>query len=297
MDNKLIGGTLLVEVAAAIVLCLIGGLTRGGWAAGSWAVLLALAIAPLATDRPFLGEQPQWRASDPDFKSAEQRIILCAVQLAVSAMALSARRLPAWPRAVLAAVAPAAILLWIVTAYPGPPLAGWPVRLGVPAAASLVLWCLIEPLAIRRPTSIAAPWVCGCLTAGVALLNLFSNVQGPGWVALAIGGVIGGTFLFALTGRGPSFAGGPVVVVVALLACLAAANRIGSGNVPASRWAILALAPALAWVVELRPMRNWRPWLREPLRMALVLIPVVIAVVPAYRDYAAQQAEEMGDMG
>ena len=294
MDFKLIGEVMAALTAATVVLCLLGGLVRHRWAAGTWAVLLALAVAPLAADKPFLGERPQWHATDPDFRDAVQRVILCVPAVAVVAAVLAARRVPWWARAVLAAAAPAAILYWVQTAYPGPPLADWPHRLAVPAAASLALWLLVEPLAVRRPTGIAVPWVCGCLAAGAGLMNLFSTSTAPGWVALALGGVIGGTFLVALTGRGPSVAGGPVAVVAPVLVTTVMVHRLGGGEVPVWQWLLLGAAPALAWAVELRPMRTWRPWLRESLRVIVVAVPVVVAVVPTYRAHAAEEASQSG---
>ncbi len=324
MDVKLIGGTVAAIAVGTVVLCLVGGLLRRRWAGGAWAVLLALAVAPLAADKPLLGERPQWRASDPDHADAVQRIILAAAPLSLAAMALSARRVP-WPvRGLLAAAAPVAIVYWVVTAYPGPPLADWPHRLAAPAVASLVLWLLIEPLnwrtvssprptptppaaplpyatgdttAAAHPTGVAAPWVCGALAAGVGLLNLFSTATAPGWVAVAVGGVVGGAFLVALTPWAPSFAGGPVAVVTSLLACAVMAHRVGGGEVPTAAWLLLIAAPAAAWVVELRPMNSWRPWLREPLRMALVAVPVVVAVVPGYRRWQKEQAAETSGPG
>jgi hypothetical protein len=255
-------------------------------------VLLALAVAPLAADKPLLGERPQWHTTDPDRADAVQRIILATPLLAAAAAALAARRVPAWVRGLLPAAAPFAIGYWILAAWPTPPV-GWR-TLAVAAGASLVLWAILEPLAVRRPTGVAVPWVCGCVAGGVALLNLFSTVTGSGWIAVAVGGVIAGAFVVALTGRGPSFAGGPVVVIVPLLVCAVLAHVIGGGQVPLWQWSVLAAAPALAWVAELRPMCRWRPWLREPLRMALVAVPVVIAVVPAHRQWVDRQQEEMG---
>lgn len=294
MDLKLIGGTVLAIAVGTAILCLIGGLARRGWAAGSWAVLLALAVAPLVADKPLLGKAPPWRSTDLGHTDAVQRVILAAAPLALAAALLAGRRWPAWPRAVLAGVGPAAVVYWMVAAYPGPALDAWPARLAAPAALSLIVWLLIEPLAARHPTGVAAPGVCGCLAAGVGLLNLFSAATVPGWVAVAVGGVIAGAFGVALTGRGPSFAGGPVAVVVALLVCAVMAHRIGGGEIGLWQWLALAAAPALAWAVEIRPMRNWRPWLREAVRMALVTVPIVAAVVPAHRDFVAEQAAETG---
>ncbi len=296
MDLKRIGVTVAAVVAGTIVLCLIGGLLRRRWAGGAWAVLVALAVAPLAADKPLLDDWPQWRAADVNHGDAVQRIILAGVPIAAAALAVSAKRLPAWPRGLLAAAAPAAVVTWIIAAFPSPP-ADWHGQRTFAAIAAAVVWLLVEPLAARRPTGVAAPWVCGVLAAGAGLLNLFSADTGPAWVAVAVGGVIGGAFLFALTGRGPSFARGPVAVVAAVLACVVVSNHIGTGGVPTGRWLLLAAAPAVAWVVELRPMRTWRPWLREPLRMALVAAPVVAAVVPAYRQFQREQAAETGGAG
>jgi hypothetical protein len=292
MDLKVIGGTVAAIAVATAILCLIGGRTRRGWGAGSWAILLALAAAPLAADRPLpTNEWPNIHTTGD-----EQRVLLAGVPLAILAAAASGKRVPAFVRGTLALLAPPAILYWVLKGYPIPPLDNWPTRLAVPGAISLVLWLLIEPLAVRKPTGIAGPWICGCLAAGVGLLNLFSADTSPGWVAVALGGAIGGTFLFALTGRGPSFAGGPVAVIVPLLVCLVMANRINDAtDVPTWQWLLLTAAPAAAWLVELRPMKHWTPWLREPLRMALVAVPVVIAVVPAAKRSAKEQSGDGGD--
>ena len=297
MDNpKVIGEVMAALVVGTLVLCLLGGVARRWWAAGSWALLLALAAAPLAVDRPFLGEGPQWRSTDANHADPVQRVMLAGVPLAVAAFALAARRLPAWPRGVVAAAAPAAVVYWMFAAFQTPP-ADWKGQVAFAVVASAVLWLLIEPLAVRRPTGIAAPWVCGCLAAGAAALNLLGSNTNPGAVALAVGGVAGGAFLFALSGRGPSFAGGPVGVVAPVLACVAVAGHVGGGEVTTGQWLTLAAAAAVAWAVELKPVRNWRPWLREPLRMALVAIPVVLVVVPAYRQWAKEQAAETNGTG
>ena len=293
MDIKLIGGTMAAVTVGALVLCLAGGLLRDRWAGGCWALLLALAVAPLATDEPFLGDGPQWRATDPNHGDPAQRVILAAVPLAAAAALLASRRWPAWPRGLLAVAAAAGVVGWCLAAFPNPPADGRG-QAAFAAVAAAVLWLLIEPLAVRRPTGVAAPWVCGCLAAGVALLNLFSSNTSPGWVAMAVGGVIGGAFLFALTGRGPSFAGGPVAVIAALLASVAVTNHLGGGEVPTGRWVLLGVAAVVPWAVELRPVRNWRPWLREPLRMALVAAVVIAAVAPAYRDYDRERQAESG---
>ncbi len=293
MDVKVIGATVGAIVVATIVLCLIGGRTRRGWGAGSWAILLALAAAPLAADKPLpgLSQWPNWHTTGD-----EQRILLAGVPLALLAIVASGKRVPAFVRGLIALLAPPAILYWVLKGYPTPPLEGWPTRLAVPAVVSLVLWLLIEPLAVRKPTGLAGPWICGCLAAGAGLLNLFSADTSPGWVAVALGGAIGGVFLFALTGRGPSFAGGPVAVIVPLLVCLVMANRINDPtDVPMWQWLLLAAAAVVAWAVELRPMRNWKGWIREPLRMALVAVPVVIAVVPAQKAAAKKESGEGGD--
>ena len=293
MDPKLIGGTMAAVTVGTLVLCVAGGLLRARWAGGCWAVLLALAVAPLATDKPFLGDGPQWRATDVNHGDPVQRIILTAAPIAAAAALLAGRRWPAWPRGVLAVAAAAAVIGWCLAAFPNPP-ADRRGQIAFAAIAAAVVWLTVEPLAVRRPTGVAAPWVCGCLSAGVALLNLFSSNTGPGWVAMTVGGVAGGTFLFALTNRGPSFAGGPVAVVAALLASVAVANHLGGGEVPTGRWALLGLAAVVPWAVELRPVRDWRPWLREPLRMALVAAVVIAAVVPAYRDYDRERQAESG---
>ena len=293
MDNPLLLAKVMAAlVAAAAALCLLGGLARGRWAAGSWAVVLAIAAAPLAVDRPFLGTGPQWRSTDLNHRDPGQRVMLAGAAIAVAALAVSTRRWPAWPRGVVAVAAAAAVVWWMVDGFPTRP-ADWHGQVLFAAVAAAVVWALVEPLAVRRPTGVAAPWVCGCLAAGVALLNVFGTNTNPGAIALAVGGVMAGVVGYALTGRGPSFAGGPVTVIAPVLAAVAVANHLGGGEVTTGEWALLAGAAAVAWAVELPPMRSWRPIFREPLRMALVAAVVVATVVPAARHFRAEQAAEM----
>ena len=294
MDNPAVLAKVMAAVAAGtLVLCLIGRLFRDKWAAGTWAVLLALAIAPLATDRPFLGTAPAWRSTDPNAADPAQRVILAGVAIAALAAALAARRWPTWPRGVLAVAVAAAVVRYMLAAFPTPP----PEVHGQATFAALAaagLWLLLEPLAVGRPTSPAVPWTCGCLAAGVALLNLFSTNTNPAAVALAVGGVAGGAFLATLTTRAPSFAGGPVAVVAAVLPCVAVANRLGGGEITLRQWLILGSAAAAAWLVELPGVRRLPVWVREPLRMALVAVPVLIVVVPAYHAWVLEQEQAGG---
>ena len=288
MDNvhlTVVVGSIAVATA---VQCLLAGLVRP--AAGSWALLLAVAVALPFADR-YLPTNQWPRVTSAD---AEQRVLMSAVPLAVIASVLSWRRVPWWAGAVFVPVATAAVLLWVVSAYPAPVSTDWATRLAIPAAAALAVWAIVEPLAVRRRGGVAAPLVLGCLVGGVALLNLFGVYTKPGWVAVGLGGVVAGTFLTSVTNRGPSLARGPAAVLIVLLTCLAACNRIdGEEVVPPLRWGLLLAAAAAAWIVEVPWLRIGRAWLREPIRAVVVAAVVAAAVVPAYRHFEAQQQQEM----
>jgi hypothetical protein len=59
----------------------------------------------------------------------------------------------------------------------------------------------------------------------------------------------------------------------------------------------LAAAPLFAMIVEIPALHRWRPWKRELLRLALVSIPIIVAVIPAaiqfQKDSAASSGLEM----
>ncbi len=250
-------------------------------------MLLATEAAVLVGYRLLLGSWP-WATP---VAAAVQRVVLAAVAAAAVASLLTVVRVPAWTGGVLVAVAVAAAMTWAVAGYPTPAgvarSAFWSDRAGGATVLAVVLFAVVEPVAARSPGP-AAAWVCGCLSAGLGILQLFSAYTQTGMVTAALGTAIGGTFVVAATGYGPRLNRGPVAVWVVLLVGLLAANRLGGGDMPTRPLLVLGLAPVLAWVGEAGPFRRWKPWQRELLRGAVVAVPVAVAIAMAVAAHNAE---------
>jgi hypothetical protein len=91
-----------------------------------------------------------------------------------------------------------------------------------------------------------------------------------------------------------SFSRGPVYVVVTLMAGLLTYDYFASGNITVMQVSLFSVAPLLAWVVEVPPMRKWNAWKRELLRVVIVSVPIAIAVGMAVVQFRMDAAEGGG---
>jgi hypothetical protein len=227
-----------------------------------------------------------------------QRALCAAAVVAVGALAVGAgfRRLSLAARVaaaiLLAIAAPAALLYWSFIPSPTPPdltrIDFLIHQLGPALLAVVVMWGLTEPFAIRSP-GVAAPMVATLVAVGSGSVLLTMSAQTPALlsftVAAAAGGAAVAAIMAALLQRriamSPLLWGGPVLMWFTLLVAFATADCLDSDSIPMRSLAMLVLAPALGWVVEIGPMRRWRPWKRELLRAVLVAAPVLAVAIPA----------------
>lgn len=267
-------------------------------------VLLASAAAALLAYRPIAG---RWPTSDLA-NDVVQRMLWAAAAVAVllAAARLLTRRLPTPARvsiAVALAIAlPAGLLVGSFVPFPAPDgmsrAAFLLQQLGPALLATLLPWALTEPIAARSPGA-AAPLVGSFVAAGAAAVLLPLPSKHPALLAAVITAAIVGTlvaaWIAALLPRRlaiqPNLAGGPVLLWFAMLAALAAYACLDADTVPWRSSAILAATPAVAWVVEIGPIRRWRPWKRELLRAALLAIPVLLVAIPALVQVSRDAAE------
>jgi len=164
--------------------------------------------------------------------------------------------------------------------------------IAVAAGIATIIYGSTEALSIESP-GVAAPLVLGPVAAGVGAVLLLIGTTRLGLMGAATGLMILGWFFAALIRKSVGFTRGPVYVVVALLTGLLAYDYFESdGVITAVEIAALAVAPLVGWIVEVPALRSWKAWKRELLRLALVAIPVGIAVTLAViqhrKDLAGQ---------
>jgi hypothetical protein len=276
------GGTLLASLA-------------GRWIGGVWTTLLATLATALLAYQPLIGTSV-FSGYDTDLL---RRILLGAIPFTALIVLLSFKKVPLLGRLLFALLGPAALLYWIFCHF----------DLQVPrqtlfthevlpvSLAIFVCWLLIEPLAHRSPGA-AAPIVVGSATAGVAVLLLLSSENQAGLMAPLIPATAGGAVLAALVAalirRPVQFARGPVLLWLMLIAALFSFMWFDTEKLPLPYLYWIATAPLLAWIMEIGPLHRLKPYKRETIRLVLVLIPVVIGVVLAYKQHK-KEAAESGD--
>ena len=196
---------------------------------------------------------------------------------------------------ILAIIAPAA-MVWFV--FKPIPVASMPVAqmwewVAVASGIALVVNASTEAIAIRRPGS-AAALVLGPTAAGIGAMLLLIGTIKLGWMGAAIALMILGWFTATLIGKNISLSRGPVYVVVTLLAGLLTYDYFESGDITLVQISLVSTAPLLAWIVEAPPMRRWKAWKRELLRMVIIFIPIAVAVGMAVVQFRQDSAEGGG---
>ena len=284
-----------ITVAATVVAVAIFAIV-GRWSGGVWTILLATSAVTYASYEPLIAMPPLARlATDP-----VQRTLAAAAVLAVLLAIASIRRVPAFVGTVVAVVAPATLLLWVFWRFNPAPFdrSGFILHRIVPAAAmSLVMWLLIEPLAVRLPGTAAAT-VATALAAGMAALLLLSAEAWSGQMATVTAAAVGGTLLAcvvsAATGRPLPISRGPIALWLFLLASLFTFMWVDTDALPVGQLAWVSAAAVTAWLLEIGPPRRWRPWVRAVVRVGIVLLPVAVGVTLAFRQHF-REAAESGD--
>jgi hypothetical protein len=238
----------------------------------------------------YWGIASQWPPMPPI--EAPERIVVFGALLGIVAICASWPKVPWGVRVIVAIAAPVGIVWYVFKPIP---LASMPAEqmwqwTGVATGISIVLSKSTEMIAIRRPGA-AAPLVLGPVAAGVGAVCLLIGTIKLGWMGAALGLMLLGWLAATLIRKGISFSRGPVYVVFTLLAGLLTYDYFESGSITLTQIALVSVAPLLAWIVEIPPMRNWRAWKRELARLIVVSIPITVAVGMAVVQFRKDSAE------
>lgn len=233
----------------------------------------------------------------PPFPPAERKDWLVYLALAATGLGLldSLLMRPAWSRwGKRAILAGAAVWLLLRTKFANPedawaqhPLEG-AACLACLAAAMLALWGNLEALAERLPGA-TMPLVLLQVAVGTAgILGLYHSLS-LAQLAGAVAAALGASVLVAWWNPALSLARGAVPVVTTLLSGLWIVGYVGLDEPPPACFALLAAAPAAAWIGEWRVVWERAPWLATLVRAAAVAVPVSAAVALAYHGAPATE--------
>jgi hypothetical protein len=224
---------------------------------------------------------------------APERIVVFGAVLGIAAIGASWRKVPWIVRVILAIIAPAAMVWYLFKPIPveSMPVAQMWEWVAVASGIALVINASTEAIAIHRPGPAAALGL-GPTAAGIGAILLMVGTIKLGWLGAAIALMVLGWFAASLISKNISLSRGPVYVVVTLLTGLLTYDYFESGNITVAQAALVSMAPFLAWIVELPPMRKWSAWKRELLRMVIVFIPIGIAVGMAVVQFRKDAAAE-----
>jgi hypothetical protein len=150
------------------------------------------------------------------------------------------------------------------------------------AVALFLVWAALNRLADRAGRS--ATVAMAVTTGGAGLALMLSGYATGGLLGFPLAVVVG-VFAFIGSGHRPSAVGVAVVALFALLVI----GRLFAGLTPQSALLLFA-APLLAWLPELPRVRRLRPLLRDGLRVALTIVPVVLTLWLAHQKFVADSA-------
>jgi hypothetical protein len=292
--QKLLVEMLALSAVGTFVLSLVGR-----WIGGAWTTMVAITSAVVLVYKPMVGGL----VFDNFTTDLIRRILIAAIPFTALVLATSWKTGPAWGRFAVAALAPTAMLYWVFMHY----------DLAVPrvtllthevlpvAGVVLVLWAMIEPIAVRTPGP-AVPIVLGFTTGGIAIfLLLLSQGSQAGEISPMLPASAAGALLAAIAssfiGKKPlSFARGPVLLWLTLTAAFFSFMWFDTNEIPLVDLLLIASVPVLAWIPETGTIHRMKPWKRESIRFVLLAIPFGMAVVLANRQSAAQE-QELGLQG
>jgi hypothetical protein len=237
---------------------------------------------------------------------------------------------PRWPPRedqdrLLLIVMPAVLLAELVAAFPRVPRwLAWALRLVVAAGAAPVLlhnsryladlggqpreWAPSEAVAILAGLGAALAAVWGLLAllvrlspgrsvplalsltcAATAVTVMLSGYATAGQLALPLATALAGTAVAWLVLPGPPAVSGAVGFgVVGLFSILVIGHFFG--ELSTAHAALLGLAPLLAWLPELPYIRRAPSWARGFARLAVVAVPLVLAVAQAQQQFVQSSA-------
>jgi hypothetical protein len=298
--------SLAAVAAMAVVLLLHLTLLRGGKAGlpgREWAGAESLGVATaLLTGACLLGLAPQWPP-----REGQDRLLLVLLPAAVAVEVVAGLfyRIPwlAWAlRGIVAAVASPLLLHGSVyiSDSAGNGARSWPGAemwwiLGGLAAALAVNWLLLDRLAQRRAgRSVLLGLALAAGGSGVTIMLSAYATGGQLGLPLAAG-LIGVAVAAPLFSEASDLRRVVGVGVVSLFGLLILGRFFG--ELTTTNAVLLFGAPLLAWVPELVSSERIGPWLRAWTRVALVAIPIAVALALAtlkFNDESGSPAARPG---
>jgi hypothetical protein len=286
----------LVKALTAAAMTAAAVLLLGGWpwraprpARASAGAVLGAATGLLAGCW-MLGLMPQWPPRED-----RDRLLLVLVPALVGVellAALSGRlRWLAWLGRVVVALGAGRVLLH-GTSYladlAGPGTREWTpgqagVILGGLAVALAGVWAALAALARRTPGR-SVPLALALTCAGAGGTVLLSGYAGGGQLGLVLAAALLGAVAASLALGDVSAVRGVVGLGVVGLFALLVLGRF-FGQLATGHAVLLFGAPLLCWLPELPHLRRVGPRLRALARVALVLVPVVVALTLARQDF------------
>jgi hypothetical protein len=215
---------------------------------------------------------------------------------AILAIAIGFKPVPKIVYVLLLVAAPIVLTSFILLSLPtsSQPTPAWEWISGI-SLAIIIAAGLIELLAHKSGPA-AAALTLGPLAAGVGLVLMFSGSATAGEIAAGAAMMVLGWFVASLTHSKFSLARGPVLVAILPVAGLLMYPSLPPSTITPLEIAILCAAPPLAWIAEIPPISRWKRVNRELLRVALVAIPILVAVGLAHRQFVIDSANKSMEM-
>ncbi|MFL5330399.1 MAG: hypothetical protein ACJ8C4_15970 [Gemmataceae bacterium] len=291
-DPILIGKAFAIALAMGLAIAFVFGRSPRNAIASTGAVL-ALMMAVFAGTW-VLGLWPHFPPRDV----LDRMLVIVLPVAAVAELIARAAPRPGWVLRCAVAALAAPILLYgsvYVTDLSGPGSREWPpaktwLIYAVLAILLLSAWTAMNRLAVRTQERMPLWCVAGALMAASAVIMLSGYATG-GQLAVPVAGGLAGVALASLAGKDSSQPNGAMGVAVVALFALLVIGRLFAGL---SDWnaGLLFVAPLMAWVPELLPVRVRR---RAMLRLLLAAAPAIVALILAQQKFAADSGEGASD--
>lgn len=283
-------------VAAAVLWIFDRGTARlgrlsslGGTADWSWAVGAGVIVASGVTDA-----WPHWPPLED--RARFLTLIVPLTLLVESVAAVAQSRKVAWGLRCALAAAVAPILLY-KTVYladlRGENSAEWSnaeaiLTLGGLATLLAIVWTTMSALQARTSAR-TVPWLLAFDAAATSAVVMMSGYFRAGVLGLGLAGAIFGATIAALFVQRPrAIAGSIGMGVIGIFSVVVMGRYFGA--LTTSLAMCLLLAPLVAWAVEAPWLRRISPGRRGAARFACVLVPLLLAMLVAERQFRAASA-------
>jgi hypothetical protein len=272
----------------------------GKWFGGIRITLLAITAAILLSFHPLIHANLFSNLTTDRM----QKILAALIPFTIVLVCISFRKIPILLHPLIALIGPGLILAWVFHDYAVQDMPREVLYLHriVPLSLGLlVMWALIEPIAVRSPGP-AAPMIITLIAIGSTFLLMLSAEANAGLMSTPVSGTAAGAALAAAIvamakSNNLSLSRGPVLLWLTMLGCMFAYLWISDDELPVKYLCWLASVPLLAWIPEIGPIHRLKWWKRESIRLVLVAIPVVMTMALAFREHkqaAAASGDEYG---